>query len=148
MEKYFNTTGPCLQQKHYIERVLEKFIFHFHDLYGDCSDTFVEEDGRKYFLLYLCPIINGVGNYYIEAQTRDKKRTDVIIDYKGEPFILELKIWHGTTYNERGEEQLLEYLDYYHLKKGYMLSFNFNKKKEIGIKKVKIGERLRIEAVV
>ncbi len=27
-----------------------------------------------------------------------------------------------------GESQLLEYLEYYHLDRGYMLSFNFNKK--------------------
>lgn len=26
--------------------------------------------GRKFFLLYLKPIINGAGNYYIEAQTK------------------------------------------------------------------------------
>jgi hypothetical protein len=35
---------------------------------------------------------------------------------------------------DRGEEQLAGYLDHYGLKKGYMLSFNFNKKKEIGVK--------------
>lgn len=131
-----------------MEYVLEKFVSHFYELYGNCTDTFIEEDGRRYFLLYLRPIINGVGNYYIEAQTRDRKRTDVIVDYKGEQFVIELKIWHGNAYHERGEEQLIEYLDYYHLKKGYMLSFNFNKKKEIGVKNVMIGDRILIEAVV
>lgn len=30
------------------------------------------------------------------------------------------------AYHERREEQLLRYLEHYHLKKGYMLSFNFN----------------------
>lgn len=38
----------------------------------------------------------------------------------------------GISYNERGEKQLTDYLGYYHLDKGYMLSFNFNQKKEIG----------------
>lgn len=28
--------------------------------------------------MFLRPIINGTGNYYIEAQTRDARRTDVI----------------------------------------------------------------------
>lgn len=32
-------------------------------------------------MLYLKLIINGVGNYYLEAQTRDARRTDVIVDY-------------------------------------------------------------------
>ena len=36
--------------------------------------------------------------------------------------ILYLKIWHGNAYNERGEDQLAAYFDYYHIDKGYMLS--------------------------
>ena len=118
------------------------------DLYGECSKQFIEEDGRKYFLLYLRPIINGRGHYYIEAETRNKECTDVIVDYNGEQFIIELKIWHGNVYKEQGEEQLCNYLKHYHLRKGYLLSFNFNKKKEIGIQHKKIGEYLLIEAVV
>ena len=73
---------------------------------------------------------------------------DVVIDYKGEQFIIELKIWRGNAYHERGEEQLADYLDYFHLKIGYMLSFNFNGKKEVGVKEIHIGDRVLIEAVV
>lgn len=77
-----------------------------------------------------------------------RKRTDVVVDYLGEQFVIELKIWHGDEYNERGERQLAEYLDYYHLDKGYLLSFNFNKKKETGVKELRIGEKTIMEAVV
>ncbi len=128
--------------------ILEKFIIHFNDLYGDRDGTFYEDDGRRYFLLYLRPIINGKGNYYIEAETRNRERTDVIIDYGGEQIIVELKVWHGNAYHARGEKQLLDYLEYYHLDAGYMLSFNFNKNKKAGIKEVTIGDKLLIEAVV
>ena len=38
--------------------VLERFVVHFHDLYGDSQESFVEDEGRKYFLLYLRTIIN------------------------------------------------------------------------------------------
>ena len=72
----------------------------------------------------------------------------MIIDYLGTQYIVEMKVWHGKAYNERGEEQLKDYLEYYHLKEGYMLSFNFNKKKEIGVKEIKIGGKTLIEAVV
>ncbi|MCC8067744.1 MAG: 9-O-acetyl-N-acetylneuraminate esterase, partial [Clostridiales bacterium] len=88
------------------------------------------------------------GNYYVEARTRNRKQTDLIIDYHGEQFVIELKIWRGNAYNERGEQQLSEYLEYFHLNKGYMLSFNFNKKKEIGLKRIPIGDKMLIEAVV
>ncbi len=131
-----------------MQLVLEKFAIHFNDLYGDCNESFLEEEGRRYFLLYLRPIINGIGNYYVEARTRDFRRTDVIVDYKGEQFIIEMKIWHGDEYNNRGEQQLAEYLDYYHQRKGYLLSFNFNKKKQVGIHKIVIGNKTLIEAVV
>ena len=72
----------------------------------------------------------------------------MVVDYLGEQFVVELKIWHGNEYNERGEQQLAEYLDYFHLKKGYMLSFNFNKKKETGVKTIVLGDRVIVEAVV
>ncbi|MDD3340487.1 MAG: AAA-like domain-containing protein, partial [Lachnospiraceae bacterium] len=75
--------------------ILEKFVVHFNDLYSDIDETFLEEEGRKYFLLYLRPIINGTGNYYIESRTRELRRTDVIVDYHGEQYVIEMKIWHG-----------------------------------------------------
>ena len=121
---------------------------YFTDIYSDNDEKFIETYGRKIFLLYLKPIINGKGNYYIETQTRDARRTDVIVDYAGEQFIVEMKIWHGNEYHERGEQQLAEYLDYYRQVKGYMLSFNFNKKKEIGMKTVWVRDKVVVEAVV
>lgn len=110
--------------------------------------VWIEEDGRRYFLLYLRIIINGVGNYYIEPRTRSMKRTDVIVDYRGEQFVIEMKIWRGREYHTRGENQLREYLDFYYLRKGYMLSFNFNKNKRIGMNQVSLDDKVLIEAVV
>ena len=131
-----------------MDLVIEKFVTYFHDVYGDNDQKFIEEYGRKFFLLYLKPIINGTGNYYIEAETRDAKRTDVIVDYLGEQFIIELKIWNGEKYNTEGEEQVAGYLERYHLKKGYLLSFSFNKKKEVGVKNVVYGDKVIVEAVM
>lgn len=72
----------------------------------------------------------------------------MIVDYLGEQFIVELKIWHGSEYNERGERQLTEYLEYFHKDKGYMLSFNFNQKKEIGVKEIQVCGKTIVKAVV
>lgn len=131
-----------------MDLILERFVVHFHDIYGDRDEKFIEKEGRKYFLLYLRPIINGVGNYYIEAETRDQRRTDVIVDYLGKRYIIELKIWHGEEYNRQGEEQLVDYLNSYHLDKGYMVTFSFNQKKEIGVQQVEVNSKTIIEAVV
>ena len=73
-------------------------------------------------------------------------RTDLIIDYLGKQYVIEMKIWHGYEYNTRGEEQLLGYLDDYHLDRGYMLSFNFNKKP--GVQELHFKAHTLIEAVV
>lgn len=131
-----------------VELIISRFIDHFHEIYGDSTERFIEEDGRKCFLVYLRPIINGVGNYYIEARTRNNRRMDVVIDYLGKRYIIELKIWHGQKYNEDGEKQLSDYLDSYRLKTGYMLTFSFNKNKEPGIHTVQIDDKTIIEAVV
>lgn len=131
-----------------MERILERFTEAFHDIYADADQTFIEENGRRFFLLYLKPIINGTGNYYIEARTRDMRRTDVVVDYRGKQYVCELKIWHGSEYNRRGEQQLIGYLDDYHLTTGYMVSFNFNKKKQVGVKRIQVDGRTIVEAVV
>jgi len=131
-----------------VRLILERFIETYTEVFGKLEDKFKEKDGREHFLLYLKPIINGTGNYYIEAQTRDMTRTDIIIDYLGKQYIIELKIWHGDRYNKRGEEQLREYLEYYNLNVGYMLSFNFNKDKETGVKQVHVGDKIIYEAML
>lgn len=40
---------------------------------------------------------------YVEAETRGRERMDLVIDYRGEQFVVELKVWRGNAYNERGE---------------------------------------------
>ena len=128
--------------------ILEKFIETYTQVFGPLEEKFKEKDGREQFLLYLKPIINGTGNYYIEAQTRDQTRTDVIVDYLGQQYIIELKIWRGERYNADGEKQISEYLDYWNLDTGYMLSFNFNKKKEQGVKRVQVGNKVLFEGTM
>ncbi len=129
--------------------ILERFIATYTEVFGLLEEKFKEKDGREQFLLYLKPIINGTGNYYIEAQTRDQTRTDVIVDYLGQRYIIELKVWHSDSYNKAGEEQLTGYLDYFGEKTGYMLSFNFNKKKKKqGIRRIEYKDKVLFEAML
>ena len=129
--------------------ILERFVATFNEIYGDRGEKFLEEEGRRYFMLYVKPIINGTGNYYIEPETRDALRSDMIIDYRGHRYVIEMKIWRGEAYNERGEKQLSDYLDRFDAQVGYMVSFCFNKNKVPGLKPpVRIGTRTLVEAVV
>lgn len=131
-----------------MDKVMEKFVEYHSDIFAEKDEKYIESFGREIFLMFLKPIINGTGHYYLEAETRNMTKTDVVVDYLGEQFIIEMKLWHGKEYNERGEEQLCECLNYYHKNKGYMLSFNFNSNKERGVKEIKLGDKIIVEAVV
>ena len=50
--------------------------------------------------------------------------------------------------NERGEQQIAGYLDYFHAQTGYLLSFCFNKNKQPGVKTVQIDDKTIVECVV
>ena len=131
-----------------MERLLSHYVTVFDDLYGSKAETFGEEEGRRRFLLFIRPVINGTGNYYVEAHTRDDKRMDLVIDYLGERFVVELKIWRGKVYHEKGEVQLSEYLEACHLDTGYMLTYNFTKSKKRGVRQHTVNKKRLIEATV
>ena len=131
-----------------MDLVMKGFLRHYSEIFCDNDEAFLEKNGRKIFLMYLRPIINGTGNYYIEASTRDSKRTDIIVDYHGNQEIIELKIWHGQEYNSRGEEQLFHYVEEYQKDKGYLVSFNFNQNKSIGYNEILYHNKKIVEVVV
>lgn len=91
---------------------------------------FLEQQGRLLFLCFLKPIINGTGFYYVEPQTRNSSRMDIVVVYGKEEFIIELKIWHGDQYRRDGIKQLENYLDSRGNENGYLVSFSFMKHKE------------------
>lgn len=81
-------------------RIFETRLYNMFLSSTEDQDTDTYREGLR---LILKPIINGTGNYYIEARTRNDERTDMIIDYLGHQYVIEMKIWRGNAYNERGE---------------------------------------------
>lgn len=131
-----------------MDLVMRKFYEYYLSLNEPDDPEFVEKLGRKIFLMYLKPIINGKGNFYVEDQSRSRLRTDVVIDYLGKQYIVELKIWRGEQYNRRGREQLAEYLEVYHLDRGYLLCFCFHGRKETGIRETECGGKTILEVLL
>ena len=113
---------------------------------NDARRKFIEEEGREKFLTYIAPILNGVGTFSIEERTRNKRRMDVVIHYRGQRYIIELKIWRGERYNSNGEKQISDYLDSFGLTVGYMLSFLQKKKPCMDI--VHVNGKLLYEGIV
>ena len=113
-----------------MEHVLVRFRDLLREEYRDSTQAFVEKEGRLLFLTFLKPIINGTGFYYVEPQTRDNRRMDLIVTYGREEFVVELKIWRGDKYEQKGRDQLSEYLATRGKDEGYLVTFDFSKNKE------------------
>ena len=109
---------------------LERFKAHWQELYSEKDEKFLEKQCRMIFLTYLKPILNGEGFYFIETALTDDRRMDLVVIYGKERFILELKTWKGTLYNEKGVEQLLGYMNKLNEEKGYLLTFDFREDPE------------------
>ena len=112
-----------------MEYVVERFSELMHEEYRKSTESFIEKEGRLLFLTFLKPIINGVGFYYVEPQTRDNRRMDLVVNYDQQEFIVELKIWRGDKYEQTGREQLSEYLAIRGMDEGYLVTFDFSKNK-------------------
>jgi hypothetical protein len=108
---------------------IKKFMQHYYELYNKSRENFLESECRLLFLTYLKPLINGKGFYHIESETRNLQRTDLIVDYGKEQFIIELKIWKGEQKHEQAYKQLIEYLNSKNKNEGYLLTFDFRKKR-------------------
>ena len=113
-----------------IEKILLRFQQFMKEQYSEKEEKFLEREGRLLFLAFIKPIINGVGFDFKEVQISEEKRLDIVITYNNHKYIIELKIWHGDNYHQKGLKQLVNYLDINEQNKGYLLVFNFNKNKE------------------
>jgi hypothetical protein len=112
--------------------LMEKFANHYHEIYHHKDIGFLERECRLLFITYLRPYINGVGFYHLESETRDGERTDVIVDYNSEQFIVELKLWRGEASHEAALEQITGYLNNKGKDTGYLLTFDFRKENNTG----------------
>ena len=131
MAVYLNTNSPLekfeflLNSKYYVDKsnIIEKL------------NEIINTENR-----YVCitkprrfgksSIINGVGFDFKEPQTSEEKRLDVVIVYNNHKYIIELKIWRGDSYYQKGLKQLADYLEDNKQDKGYLLVFDFNEGKQ------------------
>ena len=129
-------------------KILDKFQELLKEEYRKETEEFVEKEGRLLFLTFIKPIINGTGFYDVEVETRTNKRMDIIITYNKERYIIELKKWYGKVKEDKGHKQLAEYLEIKGMDKGYMVMFNFRKRKKYTKEWIEVDGRQIYEVVV
>jgi len=97
------------------------------------SDEFLEKDLRMLFLVFLKPIINGVGFSFKEVESSSEKRLDLVVVFKNQKIVVEMKLWRGDSYYQRGVEQLLDYIDRENVDTGYLLIMDKSRSKNFAI---------------
>ncbi|MCL2072758.1 MAG: hypothetical protein FWH18_02460, partial [Marinilabiliaceae bacterium] len=113
-----------------MELCLTKFKQHYSEIYTEKHLKFLERDGKLIFLTYLKPLINGYGFYHFEPETRDYGKMDLVVDFLKQQFIIELKLWYGSSKHEEAYDQLANYLKSKNMECGYLLTYDFRKKRD------------------
>jgi len=117
-----------------IEKILLKFQEVIKEKYSQTevlkSNEFLEKDLRLLFLVFIKPIINGIGFTFKEVEIGEEKRLDVVILFADEKFVVELKLWRGNEYHIEGKERLKKYMQTEGVDKSYMLIMDKTKHKE------------------
>ena len=133
-----------------IELFFEKFSAHYNKHYSLQDESFIEREAAFLFLFFLQPYLNGKGFFYLESKPNfaTGKRMDIIISYGEEEFIIELKIWRGEKRQQEAYRQLTDYVKKRFAGKGYLLTFDFRKKKEIKQEWIEVHNILILEVQV
>jgi len=105
------------------DKVIERFSVFMHETYHDRDSAFIEREARRLLLGYIKPIINGYGQYFLEPQIRGGRAIDILVQYKQEEYIIEVKIWRGEAYERRAYDQIAGYVKDRHQQVGYVVSF-------------------------
>ena len=125
-----------------MERILLKFQEFMREHYSDKDASFIEREGRLVFMSFLKPIVNGKGFMWKEPVVADERRMDIVVTFgEKQKEVIELKIWRGEEYHQRGLQQLSDYLDFQGIKAGYLLIFDFNKNKQYSSEQIRFADK-------
>ncbi len=115
-EGELNLKGLLIHFKEFIERIGIKLF--------DIVSSRKESAGQYLLMSYLDLFIRTLDGYSLIETPSGRGRIDVLLHYKGRKYVIELKIWRGKEYFEKGKKQLIEYLRSENLKQGYMVLFD------------------------
>ncbi|MCP4158027.1 MAG: PD-(D/E)XK nuclease family protein [bacterium] len=110
-----------------VEAVIRKFQQFMNEQYSSKDTAFIERNGRLLFLAFLKPVINGHGFDFKEVEISEEKRIDIIITFGSRKYIVELKVWRGEQYHQKGIRQLCGYLEKQKEARGYLVIYDFRK---------------------
>ena len=111
-----------------MDKIIDRFQVLMMEEYRVGYQEFLEKEGRLIFLVFIKPIINGEGFYFIESEIRNNMRLDVVVTFNKKQYIIELKKWYGRDREEESHYQLINYLESKQENTGYLVVFDFRKR--------------------
>ncbi len=88
------------------------------------TDFNYRESGPHLLLMaYLQRVINGGGSIHREYAL-GRKRVDLLVRYRDQRIVIEMKVWHGPKALEKGLEQTAEYMDISRATEGHLVIFD------------------------
>ena len=131
---------PIVERQWYIKPDgkldMPALLVEFQDFYRENSESWLDkfsfhESGKQLLLMaFLQRIVNGGGKTTREMAV-GRGRTDLVIEYEGDTFVLELKIKYSNYRHEKAYEQLVRYLDVVNQPHGYLILFENKKSTEV-----------------
>ncbi|MEI6142910.1 MAG: AAA-like domain-containing protein, partial [Mariniphaga sp.] len=123
---------PIVERQWYIKPDgkldMPALLVEFQDFYRENSESWLDkfsfhESGKQLLLMaFLQRIVNGGGKTTREMAV-GRGRTDLVIEYEGDTFVLELKIRHKNYNSTKAYTQLIRYLDIKNQPHGYLILF-------------------------
>jgi len=119
---------------------MDKLLKAFQEFYRKHSEHWIDmfyykEAGQQLLLMaFLQRVLNGGGRIDREMAV-GRGRTDLLIEFKKEKFVLELKLKHKPSAKEKGLKQLSKYLDTLGMSKGYLIIFELKPSKKVSWRK-------------
>ena len=123
---------PIVERQWYIKPDgkldMPALLVEFQDFYREHSESWLDkfsfhESGKQLLLMaFLQRIVNGGGKTTREMAV-GRGRTDLVIEYEGDTFVLELKIRHKNYNSTKAYTQLIRYLDVKNQSHGYLILF-------------------------
>ncbi|KJJ85114.1 ATPase domain protein, prokaryote domain protein [Candidatus Omnitrophus magneticus] len=107
---------------------MDKLLKAFQEFYSENSEVWLErfdykEAGPHLLLMaFLQRVINGGGRINREMAV-GTGRTDLLIEFNGDKFVLELKLKRMPSARQKGLDQISRYLDTLGMTKGYLILF-------------------------
>jgi hypothetical protein len=107
---------------------MDALLREFQDFYREHAESWLDkfsfhESGKQLLLMaFLQRIVNG-GDSIAREMAVGRGRTDLVVEFNGDTFVLELKIKRSNTNMERTYKQLFHYLDQLDQPHGYLILF-------------------------